>query len=398
MGLQQQLHWSGLWIIVASILMNSMRIAISLGYRNPAIQAVYMAGFTGLVFACTIIHLAQAKRSGLLGLIAFLICVLSLAYSNIANFLELMALIGTEEAQTTFQAVRDPVMRPIAYGSYFGLTLLGISVARAGVLPRWSGAMLAIGVAIGLPAAYTIEFDGALSLIFSIGGSILTMAGLAWMGWALWSGKGWDAEAPGLSSFDRAWGAPFVILTGLLLAVDAAANMFGGLSLASGLTHLLSYTTLLLTSYLLYAGQGDRARGTGFAGFVFTQTGAALYLIPACLIVAQLAGIIDNNRMLMASWQDIPVGRIASYMTILGMFLFGVEAIRSEIYSQASGWLVITGIAVSMPFLFTIQDYFLGIFWVLGAILEGIGVGWMGWALWRNRTDRRAMVLKESTT
>ncbi len=309
-----------------------------------------------------------------------------------------MILIGTEEAQTTFQAIWDPVMRLALHGTYFGLTLLGISIARAGVLPRWSGMLLAIGVTVELASAYARELARPLFLLFAIGGSILTMAGLTCTGWALWSGRGWDQQEPGISSFDLVWGAPFVILTGLLLAVDAAVNMFGGLSLTSGLTHLLSYTTLLFTSFLLYAGYGERARGTGFAGFVLTQTGATLYLIPACLIVAQLTGIIDNNRMLMASWQDIPVGRIASYMTILGMFLFGVEAIRSEVYPHASGWLVVTGIAVSMPFLFTIQDYFLGIFWVLGATLEGIGVGWMGWTLWRNRTDRRAMVLKESTT
>jgi hypothetical protein len=230
---------------------------------------------------------------------------------------------------------------------------------------------------------------GSLFSFLPIAGSLLFGAGLIWIGWALWSGRGWNFQEPGLSGLDRAWGAPFIILTGLTLAVDAAVNMFGGLSLMSGMTHLASYTALLLTSFLLYAAHGKQVSRVGFAGFVSTQLGAALYMITAYLILAQLAGSIDNNRMLMASWQDIPVGRVGGYLATFGIFLFGIEAIRSGTFPQASGWLVVIGILVALPFTFTIQDYFLGIFWVLGAILEGLGIAWMGWTL---RTRARAVV------
>jgi hypothetical protein len=163
--------------------------------------------------------------------------------------------------------------------------------------------------------------------------------------------------------------------------VDAVENMFGGLSLTSSVTHLASYTALVLIPLVLHAAHGERAGGWGFAGFLCTQLGAALYIITAYLIFAQLSGAIDNNRMLMASWEDIPVGRVGGYMTTLGVFLFGVEAIRSEVFPRWSGWLVVIGIALALPFTFTIQAYFLGIFWVLGAIVEGVGLGWMGWIL-----------------
>lgn len=89
--------------------------------------------------------------------------------------------------------------------------------------------------------------------------------------------------------------------------------------------------------------------------------------------------------MLMATWEDIPVGRIGSYLVLLGMFLLGIEAILSQVFPRWTGWLVVVGIALALPFAFTIQAYYLGIFWVLGAALEGIGVAWMGWTLLSKR-------------
>jgi hypothetical protein len=68
-------------------------------------------------------------------------------------------------------------------------------------------------------------------------------------------------------------------------------------------------------------------------------------------------------------------------MVIVGMFLFGVEAIQSRVFPRWSGWLVLIGIALALPFLFTIQAYYLGIFWVLGATIQGIGIAWMGWTM-----------------
>lgn len=376
-----QLRWSGFLIIIISIIMNSMNIMVYAGYHNTVIQAVYGAGFTGLIVACTVIHIVQARKSGVFGLLAFILSVLSLAYANVVTFLILAELAGIEGARQTSVSTWDPVMRTAVYGIFIGLMLLGISIVQARVLPRWSGMLVALGVALQLPAQYAIETAGPLFFFFTVGGSILFGAGLIWIGWALWSGNGWNREQPGLSSLDRNWGGVLVILTGLFLAVDAAANMFGQLSLTSGLTHLASYTASLLIAFILYAAHAERVSWIGFTGFLFLQLGAALYIITAYLIFAQLAGVIDNNLMLMASWQDIPVGRAGSYMVILGMFLLGVEAIRSGVFPRWSGWLVILGIALALPFAFTIQAYFLGTFWVLGAITEGMGIAWMGWRL-----------------
>jgi TRAP-type C4-dicarboxylate transport system permease small subunit len=99
---------------------------------------------------------------------------------------------------------------------------------------------MTLGLALQLPAHFALGLAGPLFYIFAVGGSILFATGLAWVGWALWSGNSYQREGPGLSNLDQSWGGPLVLLTGLLLAIDAMLNMFGGLSLASGISHLLS--------------------------------------------------------------------------------------------------------------------------------------------------------------
>lgn len=390
MAFQKQLRWGGLFIILVSILMTSMNVVVYLGYHNAATQAVYGASFAGLILAATIIHLAQAQRAGLLGLLAFLIASLSLLYANIVNFLTLAELSGIEGAQQTSLDLWNPAMQIATYGVFAGWMLLGASIAQAGVLPRGAGILIALGIAM--------QLIGPLSFLITIGGSVLFSAGLIWTGWALWSGNGWNQEEPGLSELDRKWGGPLVVFAGLMFAADAMFNMLGGLSLASGITHVISYTTCILIGFLLYAAHGKRVSWAGFAGLVFIQLGAALYMITAFLILAQLAGVIDNNIAMMASWVEIPVGRYGGHMVTIGTCLLAVEAIRSGAFPSASGWLVLVGIALALPFAFTVQAYFLGIFWVIGAIVEGIGIAWMGVTLMREKTMQRNVQLAESAS
>ena len=397
MTFHKQLRWGGLLMILVSLSMNSMNIIVHLGYHNAAIQAIYGIGFTGLILAASLIHIAQARRAGIFGLLAYLISLLSLLYANVATFLTLAEFIGIEGAYQTLLALWNPVLRIAVYSLFIGWMLLGVSVAQAGVLPRWAGILIALGVALQLPSQYAMEIAGPLFFLFTISGSILFGWGLIWIGWSLWSGNGWDPQEAGLSDLDRKWGGPVVIFSGLMFAVDAMANMLGGLSLASGITHVISYTTCVLLGFLLYAAHGKRVGWTGFAGFLLTQFGAALYMITAFLILAQLAGMIDNNRALMGSWVDIPVGRYGGHMVTIGVFLFGLEAIRSGVFPRPSGWLVLIGIALALPFAFTIQAYFLGIFWVIGGIVEGIAIVWMGWILLSRGQTETNVQLAEST-
>jgi hypothetical protein len=397
MSLRQGLRWGGWWIILAAILMNGMNILVYAGFHNAAIQAAYGMGFTGMILACTIIHIAQAQRAGILGLIAYLVSLLSLAYSNVVTFLILAELWGIEGVHEAFLGIWHPVMRMAVYSIFLGLILLGISIARAGVLPRWSGILLALGVALQLPAQYAMELAGPLFFLFTIGGSLLCGAGLIWIGWALYSGRALAEDEPGLSNLDRAWGGPFVVLAAVLLTANAYVNTFGSLNLAAGLTHLLSQTGLMLSIVILGAAQARRAGGPGLAGMAITHLGAALLLIPAYLIVGQLAGQIADNRALMASWDTIPVGRAGLYMVFLGNLLFGISAIQAGVFPRGSGWLVVLGLALLVPSQLQSQAYLFSIFWVIGATLQGIGLAWMGITLRDRRKTQPIVQLHEST-
>lgn len=382
--LRKQLRWSGLLVILISLLVNGATILIDTGFQNTAVQAVYGLGFTGLVLVCSLMHVAQSRRSGWLGSIAYPVTVLGLAYANVNNFLALAERAGISDARETYLGLSQalPVPHIAVFCAFVGFILLGISVIVAGVFPRWSGVLIAAGAALQNPAQIAVE-----SLFLTVGGALLFGAGLTWTGWSLWSGKGLNMEEPGLSHPDRVWGGPVVILAGLLLGVDANVNLFGGLSLASGFTHLLSYTFSILAVFLIYGAFGERVSWTGFAGFVLAQVGIMLYFSTAFFIVAQLAGAINNNDMLMATWVEIPIGRVGQYSSILGLLLLSIETIHTESFHRWSGWLVLIGIALAFPFTFSVQDYFLGIFWVIGGTVEGIGVIWMGWTvLTTNRT------------
>jgi hypothetical protein len=172
MTIRDQLRWGGILVILVAALVSGTNILVYAGYHNAAIQAVYGVGFTGLVLACTAIHVAQARRAGWLGLLAYLVSVLSLAYSNVLTFLTLAELAGFQAAHAASVAAWEtlPIGRLAVYGCYLGLILLGVAVARAGVFPTWAGVLLALGVALQLPAQFAHEIAGPM-FYFSASGA-----------------------------------------------------------------------------------------------------------------------------------------------------------------------------------------------------------------------------------
>lgn len=385
MSLRRQLQWGGLWIIAASALLGGANLVIHLGYQNLILQTVYGIGFTMMILACTIIHMTQARRSGIFGLVAYLITVLSLLLTNVDTFLILADFAGIERAMQIAVAIWDPILHMAVYGIYVGLFLLGVSVAQTGILPRWGGTLTALGISLQVPSQFAVDIVRPMYFIFSIGGSILFIAGLTGIGWALWSGRASVEEEPTLSSLDRFWGAPFLMFSALLMAINAYINSIPDLTLADGVVHMISTMTWILLIVILHNAQADRAGGTGLAGFFLIHLGATLNFITAYFIMAQLAGQIEDNRALMASWVDIPIGRYGMYMLLIGILLFGVSVIRAGVFPRGAGWLVVIGIALSLPSQFTPQDYLFSIFSVIGAAIQGAGFGWMGWTLLRRR-------------
>ena len=72
-----------------------------------------------------------------------------------------------------------------------GYLILGVAILRGLGLPRWSGLLLIVGVVLSSPPPVVVP----TVLILTVGG-VLLGAGLAWLGYALWSEKGEMAVQP----------------------------------------------------------------------------------------------------------------------------------------------------------------------------------------------------------
>ena len=388
MTFRKQLQWSGLSIILVALLVSISNGLFYAGIHNVALHVVHGIGFTGLILTCTIMHIAQARRAGMFELITYLLSVLCLAYVNVATFIDLVSMADIPGTEQAIALIRSPMLFAAIYGLYFCLILFFLASAGVGVVPRWAAILTAFGLALQLPAQFAMNIAGPMFYTFSVGGSILFGAGLTGIGWSLWSDAKLLTEEPHLSTLDRAWGAPIVILAALFLILNAYINTFNALTLPNGIINLISMTTLLLGCVVLFMVQAGRAGTTGLLGLVFTHLGAALSIIPSYLIMAQLAGQIESNRALIAAWVDFPFGRVGNYMLLLGMVVLGVSVIRAGVFPRWTGWLIVIGIALFLPSQFQSQAYLFLIFWAIGATLEGIGLAWMGWMLFRNRDTR----------
>jgi hypothetical protein len=76
---------------------------------------------------------------------------------------------------------------PVFVGGFGqGYILFGVATMRAGVLPRWSGLLLIIGVLFFMNSEAQL-FDRALSHVIATIGDVVFGLGFAWAGYVLWS-------------------------------------------------------------------------------------------------------------------------------------------------------------------------------------------------------------------
>jgi len=136
--------------------------------RNPwSRSTVYVelsSWFVLTVFGLVGLHIRQAEKVGRLGLIGFMVALLSSA--------SLTGGRGTVEAYA------------------LGFILLGITTMRAGVLPRLAGLLLIVGTVLTLVPSIGLFLSPSegLFVVNSIGRVIFGIA-FVWLGYALWSEK-----------------------------------------------------------------------------------------------------------------------------------------------------------------------------------------------------------------
>lgn len=141
------------------------------------VHLLYFAALTVILLALVGIFAYQIQRAGGLGVAGFLTAFFGTA---------MMLLEGREHlfshnfGQGTPLGLWELVAASLVFSA--GYALLGVAIARAGSLPRGAGILLAIG---GPVVAFSPPIGVQAVIII---GHTLFGVGLAWSGYALWTG------------------------------------------------------------------------------------------------------------------------------------------------------------------------------------------------------------------
>lgn len=178
---------------VAGILAGPLKLFATVFHpeeTSAAWASIHLVGYTGMALALlALVGIAfwQAERFGRLGLAGFLITFLALAS------------MLTEGREHTFHPQLIHGTTPVALPHLIitsllfsvGGIMLGIAIARAGVLPRAAGIVLAVGAPI-----YAFAPPIGIPAVF-IGSTLLVYGAVTWLSYALWISAAVDARAAG---------------------------------------------------------------------------------------------------------------------------------------------------------------------------------------------------------
>lgn len=150
--------------------------------HNPFGHWIMYLGDILLVFALTGIYAIQARQSGWIGLVGYVLSVIGWMILSISAFIVLAEVTGLENAHDMFMHMyfNLSLYMPGLYAALLGLVLLGLATAYTGVLPRYAGLLLVLGAISDFPA----ELVMSLTFMYYIS-IFLSMIGLLWIGVSL---------------------------------------------------------------------------------------------------------------------------------------------------------------------------------------------------------------------
>lgn len=214
------IRWAGLSAMGTGILFMAIQaihpvdILSSVATPQWAI-AHYLGVVMGLLalFGVTGIYARQVEAAGWLGLAGYFLSILFWVLTTAFQFIEaFVSPVLATEAPAFVESFLGIVTGapgavnlgalPVVYsltglvGYMLGGLLFGVATFRAGVLPRWAGALLALGVLLPLLASSLVPHPYDRVFAMPVG------VALAWLGYALWSERRAPAAepAPGSSS------------------------------------------------------------------------------------------------------------------------------------------------------------------------------------------------------
>ncbi len=173
MSARNLIRWSGLASVLFGVLLAASGIVrIS---KGPPILAVELAfaGVTVGLFALVGMYVRQLERSGIPGLVGFVVAMIGLALS-----------LGQLYALTFSPVGTGPLGRffPLGYGPFlYGFIVFSLVTIWAGVLPRWAAVLLIVGAVMNVA--------GIGIVLIRLIGVVIFGLGAIWLGYALWSSR-----------------------------------------------------------------------------------------------------------------------------------------------------------------------------------------------------------------
>ena len=149
-------------------------------------------------------------------------------------------------------------------------------------------------------------------------------------------------------------------------------------------------TILLPLSFIgLYAKQIERIGILGFIGFILTFIGSMLYVgvqfdetFTWPVIAVQAPALLDLQGPMFTNPLFSMIFFLMALILIPGIIMFGIATIRAGILPRWGALILIIG----LPFAcggFVIQQ----ILRTIGSIFAAIGFSWLGFALWKDKSE-----------
>ncbi|MGH2521921.1 MAG: hypothetical protein ACRDH2_05400 [Anaerolineales bacterium] len=187
-------RWAGLAYLLAGVSLIIQQL-YALAAPDPTTGgwvAVHTLGYFGLalgLLGLPGIYAAQKEQVRRLGLVGFLLAFIGNALTGGPAFLNTYLVpVLTRQAPEVlaptgplFTGPAGLVILLSAVLVTLGFILFGISILRAGTLPRGAALLVILSSWFGLATAFS-------PLVFAIAGAVFGLAS-AWLGYAVWSGK-----------------------------------------------------------------------------------------------------------------------------------------------------------------------------------------------------------------
>lgn len=207
------MRWAGLSSMVAGLCiiivgtfhpMNTLTSVTSTTWASVHVFE-FALGFFGL-FGMAGLYTRQMAKSGWMGLAGFVLFSIWMMLDSGFAFVEALVLphlVGeAPEFVTGFLGIFTgvpsqvnlgilPILRTVSNPMYlFGPLLFGLATFRAGIFPRWAGALLVLGAMLAPVSALAIPSEYQPKVMIPIG------LALAWMGYAIFSERRSHTLAP----------------------------------------------------------------------------------------------------------------------------------------------------------------------------------------------------------